>query len=63
MGLGDFWGSWPGLDLPSGGGVGAEGFGDFSDFVDGEGDAAVAQAVAGELRGLFFWSFGAQLVG
>ena len=55
MGVGDFWG---GLDLPSDGGVGTEGFGDFSDFVDREGDAAVA----GELCGLFFWSFGAQLV-
>ena len=49
MGLGDFWGGWPGLDLPSGGGVGAEGFGDFSAFVDGEGDAAVAQAVVSYL--------------
>ena len=49
MGLGDFWGR---LDLPSGGGVGAEGFGDFSGFLDGEGDDAVPQAVAGEQCGL-----------
>ena len=54
MGLGDFWGGGLGLDLPSSGGVGAEGFNNFSDFIDGKGDAMVAQTVAKELCGLFF---------
>ena len=54
MGLGDFWGGGPGLDLPSGVGVEAEGFGDFSDFVDGEDDAAVAGELCGLLLGFGF---------
>ena len=54
MGLGDFWGGGLGLDLPSSGGVGAEGFNNFSDFIDGKGNTMVAQTVAKELYGLFF---------
>ena len=54
MGLGNFWGGGLGLDLPSSRGVGAEGFNDFSDFIDGKGDSMVAQMVAKELCGLFF---------